>query len=115
MHSDALVTWRTTVPVTRTNYARITHRKSYAAKRCSNGAQARRPVALIMEGYSCQDAAKAQNMDRQALRDWVHSYNELGRVEQPPEIGTESFRRPVEGRWRKGRKRTDWFAGAFRT
>ena len=29
-----------------------------------------------MEGHSRQDAAKAQNMDRQ--RDWVHRYNEFG-------------------------------------
>ena len=31
-----------------------------------------------MEGHSRQDAAEAQNMDRQTLRDWVHRYNEFG-------------------------------------
>ena len=56
-----------TVPVTRTDYT---------AKRCGNAARARRPVALVTKGHSRQDTAKAQNMDRQTLRDWVH--RELG-------------------------------------
>ena len=61
-----------TVPVTRTNYTELRD----LAKRCGNGAQARRAIAL--DGHSRQDAAKAQNMDRQTLRDWVHRYNEFG-------------------------------------
>ena len=65
-----------TVPVTRTNYTPEELRD--LAKRCGNGAQARRLRALILEGHSRQDAAKAQNMDRQTLRDWVHRYNEFG-------------------------------------
>ena len=67
-----------TVPVTRTDH---TAEELYdLAKRCGNAAQARRlrAIALIMEGHSRQDAAKAQNMDRQTLRDWVHRYNEFG-------------------------------------
>ena len=65
-----------TVPVTRTNYTPEELRD--LAKRCSNGAQARRAITLIMEGHSRQDAAKTQNMDRQTLHDWVHRYNEFG-------------------------------------
>ena len=67
-----------TVPVTRANHTPQELRD--LAKRCGNGAQARRlrAIALIMEGHSRQDAAEAQNMDRQTLRDWVHRYNEFG-------------------------------------
>ena len=64
------------VPVTRTNHTPQELRD--LAKRCGNGAQARRLRALILEGHSRQDAAEAQNMDRQTLRDWVHRYNEFG-------------------------------------
>ena len=52
-----------TVPVRRTDYT---------AKRCGNAARARRPVAPVTKGHSRQDTAKAQNMDRQTLRDWAH-------------------------------------------
>ena len=65
-----------TVPVTRTNYRPEELRD--LAKRCGNGAQARRAITLILEGHSRQDAAEAQNMDRQTLRDRVHRYNEFG-------------------------------------
>ena len=72
-----------TVPVTRT----ARHRKSYAAKRCSNGAQARWPVAL--EGRSRQDAAKARNME--TLRGGVHRCNELGGLNNRPKSGRKVF------------------------
>ena len=44
-----------------------------------------------MEGHSRQDAAKAQNMDRQTLRDWVHRYNELGGLNDRPKSGRKVF------------------------
>ena len=44
-----------------------------------------------MEGHSRQDAAKAQNMDRQTLRDWVHRYNEFGGLNDRPKSGRKVF------------------------
>lgn len=35
-------------------------------------------LALILDGHSRTDAAKACGMDRQTLRDWVHRYNAEG-------------------------------------
>jgi transposase len=35
-------------------------------------------LALVLEGWSRQDAAAACAMERQTLRDWVHRYNEAG-------------------------------------
>ena len=51
-----------------------------AAKRCKNVGAARRmlALALIQEGQSRSDAARACGMDRQTLRDWVHRYNAEG-------------------------------------
>jgi len=35
-------------------------------------------LALVLEGQSRTDAARATGMDRQTLRDWVHRYNAEG-------------------------------------
>ena len=35
-------------------------------------------LALVLEGASREEAARAAGMDRQTLRDWVHRYNEEG-------------------------------------
>jgi transposase len=35
-------------------------------------------LALVLEGASRGEAAKAAGMDRQTLRDWVHRFNEQG-------------------------------------
>ena len=42
--------------------------------------QARRllAIALVLEGASREDAARATGMDRQTLRDWVHRFNSAG-------------------------------------
>lgn len=50
------------------------------AKRSSEPAEARRllAIALVLEGSSREDAARAAGMDRQTLRDWVVRYNESG-------------------------------------
>lgn len=50
------------------------------AARTEDAKAARRmlAVALVLEGWSRQDAAEACAMDRQTLRDWVHRYNEAG-------------------------------------
>ncbi len=50
------------------------------ARLCRNVAQARRllALALVMDGHSRTDAARAGGMDRQTLRDWVHRFNAEG-------------------------------------
>jgi transposase len=50
------------------------------AGRCRNARAARRmlALALVLEGRSRAEAARAAGMDRQTLRDWVHRYNEEG-------------------------------------
>jgi transposase len=51
-----------------------------AAARCSDGDQVRRllAIALVLEGWSRSEAARACGMDRQTLPDWVHRYNADG-------------------------------------
>src|SRR5436309_9461561 len=50
------------------------------ARRCRDGAASRRmlALALVLEGASREEAARAAGMDRQTLRDWVHRYDEEG-------------------------------------
>lgn len=51
-----------------------------AAKRATDSKLARRilAIAMVLDGYSREDAAQACGMDRQTLRDWVHRYNAAG-------------------------------------
>ena len=51
-----------------------------AARRAVSIAASRRmlALALVLEGASRMEAARAAGMDRQTLRDWVHRYNEEG-------------------------------------
>src|SRR5690349_14582865 len=50
------------------------------AGRCRDARAARRmlALALVPEGASRAEAARAAGMDRQTLRDWVHRYNAEG-------------------------------------
>src|SRR5436190_22932086 len=50
------------------------------AGRCRDARAARRmlALALVLEGASRAEAARAAGMDRQTLRDWAHRYNEEG-------------------------------------
>jgi transposase len=50
------------------------------AKRCRDGRQARRFLALaaVYDGMNRQDAARIGGMDRQTLRDWVVRFNQEG-------------------------------------
>jgi transposase len=50
------------------------------AARCRDARAARRmlALALVLEGASREEAARAAGMDRRTLRDWVHRYNEEG-------------------------------------
>ena len=51
-----------------------------AARRERDGAASRRmlAIALVLEGASRTEAARAAGMDRQTLRDWVHRTNDEG-------------------------------------
>src|SRR3954453_3752719 len=50
------------------------------AARCRDARAARRmlALALVLEGASREEAARAAGLERQTLRDWVHRYNEEG-------------------------------------
>src|SRR3954454_10136879 len=72
-----------------------------AAGRCRGAAAARRmlALALVLEGASREDAARAAGMDRQTLRDWVHRDNAEGlaglhdrpRSGRPPRLTPEQM------------------------
>jgi transposase len=67
-----------TVAVTRKEPGAVELRRE--AKRCRDAKAARRmlALALVLEGSSREEAARAAGMDRQTLRDWVHRYNAEG-------------------------------------
>ena len=98
------------------------------AGRCRDARAARRmlALALVLEGASREEAARAAGMDRQTLRDWVHRYNEEGLAglhdrprpgrkprltpEQEAELATAVERGPDPDRdgvvrWRRARPR----------
>ena len=75
-----------------------------AAARCKDAAAARRmlALALVMEGASRNDAARACGMDRQTLRDWVHRYNAdglSGLVDRQGDSGPKRRLSPAQEAW----------------
>ena len=66
------------VAITRTDVSAAELRVS--AKRSAETKQALRilAIAMILDGATRDEAARACGMDRQTLRDWVHRYNEAG-------------------------------------
>jgi putative transposase len=67
-----------TVAITRKELGAVELRRE--ARRCRDTAASRRmlALALVLEGSSREEAARAAGMDRQTLRDWVHRYNAEG-------------------------------------
>src|SRR3954468_5708295 len=67
-----------TVAITRQELGAVELRRE--ARRCRDTAASRRmlALALVLEGASREEAARAAGMDRQTLRDWVHRYNAEG-------------------------------------
>src|SRR5881409_622496 len=67
-----------TVAVTRRELGAVELRRE--ARRCRDTAASRRmlALALVLEGSSREEAARAAGMDRQTLRDGVHRYNAEG-------------------------------------
>ncbi len=50
------------------------------AKKCRDGGQVRRflALAMVLDGHARREAASCNVMDRQTLSDWVHRYNDEG-------------------------------------
>src|SRR3954449_1446149 len=108
-----------TVAITRKELGAVELRRE--ARRCRDTAASRRMLALVLEGGSREEAARAAGMDRRTLRDWVHRYDAegLAGLRDRPRSG----RRPRPGRdagrgSRPGRRpswRRPWSAGRTRT
>jgi len=66
------------VAITRTDMSAADLRA--AAKQSANAKQASRilAIAMVLDGFSREEAARLCGMDRQTLRDWVHRYNKEG-------------------------------------
>src|SRR4051794_17535267 len=65
-----------TVAITRKEPGAVGLRRE--ARRCRDAAASRRMLALVLEGASREEAARAAGMGRQTLRDRVHRYNAEG-------------------------------------
>jgi len=66
------------VEVTRRDFSADELRREAARSRDANATRRMLAIALVLEGHARQDAAAMCGMDRQALRDWVHRYNDEG-------------------------------------
>ena len=66
------------ITITRTDMSAAELRA--AARRSADARQASRilAIAMVLDGYSREEAARLCGMDRQSLRDWVHRYNQEG-------------------------------------
>ena len=40
-------------------------------------------IAMVLDGFSRDDAAQVRGMDRRPLRDWAHRYDEAGLSVRP--------------------------------
>src|SRR5690242_14902410 len=67
-----------TTAITRTELSASDLRTAAARTEDADAARRMLAIALVLEGWSRQDAAGACAMDRQTLRDWVIRYNEAG-------------------------------------
>src|SRR3982751_2847511 len=90
-----------TVAITRKELGAVELRRE--ARRCRDTAASRRmlALALVLEGASREEAARAAGMDRQTLRDWVRRYNAEGLAglrDRPPAAWRA---RPGSGRRRR--------------
>ena len=64
--------------ITRQDLSAAELRRSAARSRDANAARRMLAIALVLEGFSREEAAENCGMDRQTLRDWVHRYNAEG-------------------------------------
>jgi transposase len=84
-----------TVAITRMGLDAAAFRR--AAARASDAAASRRmlALALVLEGRTRTEAARAAGMDRQTLRDWVHRYNHAGLAGLKNRAGARGRRRKL--------------------
>jgi transposase len=66
------------VAITRTELDAAGLRRAAGRERHAAAARRMLALALVLEGQSRAEAARAAGMDRQTLRDWVHRYNAEG-------------------------------------
>ena len=66
------------IKITRTDMSAADLRA--AARLSASARQASRilAIAMVLDGFSREEAARLCGMDRQSLRDWVHRYNKEG-------------------------------------
>jgi transposase len=68
----------TAVAITRDEHSAEDLRREAARSHDAHAARRMLALALVKDGCSRTDAARACGMDRQTLRDWVHRYNADG-------------------------------------
>ena len=66
------------VSITRADLDAAGLRRAAGRSRDASASRRMLALALVMDGQSRAEAARAAGMDRQTLRDWVHRYNEQG-------------------------------------
>ncbi len=66
------------VAITRTELGAAGLRRAAGRKRDAAASRRMLALALVLEGLTRTEAARAAGMDRQTLRDWVHRYNAEG-------------------------------------
>ena len=67
-----------TVAITRQDVSAADLRLAATCTQDAKGARRMLAIALVLEGGSRAEAARACAMDRQTLRDWVHRFNASG-------------------------------------
>jgi transposase len=94
-----------TVAITRSDLSADELREAAAGSQDAKAARRMLAIALVLEGWSREAAAKAAAMDRQTLRNWVHRYNAdglEGLLNQPrrngplPRLSTEQLAKIAE-------------------
>jgi transposase len=66
------------IVITRDDLGAAALRRAASRSRDADAARRMLALALVLEGASRGEAARAAGMDRQTLRDWVHRYNAQG-------------------------------------
>ena len=81
------------VAITRTELDAAGLRRAAAREREAAASRRMPALALVLEGQSRTDAARAAGMGRQTLRDWVHRYNAEGPAGLRDRVGETGPRR----------------------
>jgi hypothetical protein len=97
------------VEITRLDLSAADLRRQAGRSQDAKAARRMLAVALVLEGHARGDAARSCGMDRQTLRDWVHSYNTEGvRASRTGSVAMArrlACPRPRRPRWPAGSRR----------